>query len=119
MTALPVRGRACFPALEALLTRKTTTAAARPARVLPLATPRPPRAFLTVLLLLPLAACAVGPDFKKPAAPEAGDYTAKPLSTTVATDIPGGSAQHFIKGADIASDWWSLFHSQPLNDLIE
>src|SRR5208283_1927547 len=31
----------------------------------------------------------------------------------------GGQAQRFAKGADISADWWSLFHSEPLNDLIE
>ena len=32
--------------------------------------------------------------------------------------IAGGETQHFVKGADIAADWWTLFHSKPLNDLI-
>src|SRR5208283_683968 len=31
----------------------------------------------------------------------------------------GGQAQRFAKGADISADWWSLFHSEPLNELIE
>ncbi|MBI3677635.1 MAG: efflux transporter outer membrane subunit [Proteobacteria bacterium] len=71
------------------------------------------------LSCLLMAGCAVGPDFKKPAAPEVSDYTAQPLSTTVATDnIPGGEAQRFVMGGDIAADWWTLFHSAPLNELI-
>jgi NodT family efflux transporter outer membrane factor (OMF) lipoprotein len=71
------------------------------------------------LTLLLIAGCAVGPDFKKPAAPDVGDYTAAPLSTTAITpDVTGGEAQRFAQGADI-SDWWTLFHSQPLTDLIE
>ena len=41
------------------------------------------------------------------------------MTATVATAVPGGEAQHFAKGADIAADWWTLFHSKPLNDLIE
>jgi len=62
----------------------------------------------------------VGPDFKKPAAPDVGGYTAAPLSTTVATpNIPGGDAQRFAAGADIEADWWTLFHSGALNDLIQ
>lgn len=67
-----------------------------------------------------LAGCAVGPDFKRPAAPAAGDYTDHPLATTVTTtNIVGGEAQRFAKGGNIAGDWWTLFHSQPLNELIE
>lgn len=70
------------------------------------------------LLLVPLAGCAVGPDFKKPAAPSVADYRARPATTTTAADTPGGQAQRFAKGADISADWWTLFHSQPLSDLI-
>ena len=69
---------------------------------------------------LVLAGCAVGPDFEKPAAPDIGDYTAAPLSNTGATaNVPAGEAQRFTKGGDIPGDWWTLFHSAPLNQLIE
>src|SRR5580658_4634406 len=72
-----------------------------------------------ILSSLLLASCAVGPDFKKPAAPDVTDYVASPLSTTVATpDVVGGDAQQFVKAADISGDWWTLFHSQVLNDLV-
>jgi outer membrane protein TolC len=33
--------------------------------------------------------------------------------------VAGGAAQRFVTGEDIAGDWWTLFHSQPLNALIE
>ena len=66
------------------------------------------------------AGCAVGPNFKKPAAPSVTDYTATPLATTASTPrVTGGEAQRFTRGSDVAGDWWTLFHSQPLNDLIE
>jgi NodT family efflux transporter outer membrane factor (OMF) lipoprotein len=72
------------------------------------------------LTLMLLAGCAVGPDFKKPAAPDVRDYTAQPLSTTVTSkNVSGGEAQRFNPGADISADWWTLFHSQPLSSLIE
>jgi NodT family efflux transporter outer membrane factor (OMF) lipoprotein len=62
----------------------------------------------------------VGPNFKRPAAPAVSDYTGRPLSTTVtSTNVAGGEAQRFAKGTDIAGDWWTLFHSRPLNELIE
>lgn len=79
-------------------------------------------AFALALLpvLLQCAGCAVGPDFKKPAAPDVSAYTAQPLSTTVATpNVDGGVAQRFVDGLDISSDWWTLFHSKALDDLIE
>ena len=73
-------------------------------------------ALLAVLLT---AGCAVGPDFKHPAPPSVAGYGASPPAVTVVTpDIAGGEAQHFVTGADIAGDWWTLFHSQPLNDLV-
>ena len=78
----------------------------------------PSSLFLIAALLI--GGCAVGPDFKKPAAPTVSDYTASPLSsTTGATNAPGGEPQRFIKGGDIPADWWTLFHSKPLNELIE
>ncbi len=66
-----------------------------------------------------IASCAVGPNFKKPAAPDVSDYTAAPLASTASANVAGGQTQNFAKGADIAADWWSLFHSKPLNDLID
>jgi len=66
------------------------------------------------------SACVVGPNFKPPAAPAASGYTAKPPQTTEATPrVPGGDAQHFTSGAEIPADWWTLFHSRALNELIE
>src|ERR1700722_10598759 len=76
--------------------------------------------FVAALALLLIAACAVGPNFKRPAAPDVSDYTASPLSSTVATaKVSGGEAQRFAKASDISADWWALFHSAPLNELIE
>jgi len=75
---------------------------------------------LAALAGLWLAGCAVGPDFERPKPPTVSDYTAQPPATTVTTtNVAGGEAQHFAKGAEIAGDWWTLFHSEPLNALIE
>src|SRR6185312_16713219 len=76
--------------------------------------------FVAALGLLAIAGCAVGPNFKRPPAPAVADYTAQaPDSTAAAAQIAGGEAQHFRKGEDIAADWWTLFHSEPLNALID
>src|SRR5271170_854371 len=75
---------------------------------------------LAVLSCLLGAGCAVGPDYRKPAPPDVGAYTAQPLSTTAATpNVVGGEAQSFVAGGDISGDWWTLFHSRPLNALID
>jgi NodT family efflux transporter outer membrane factor (OMF) lipoprotein len=67
-----------------------------------------------------LAGCVAGPNFSRPDAPDVSDYTASPLTTTVASaNIAGGQAQRFTKGSDIPGDWWSLFHSKPLDELIK
>lgn len=67
-----------------------------------------------------LAGCTVGPDFMKPAEPEATGYAPWAPATTAATpNVIGGGAQHFAAGGDIPAQWWELFHSQPLNALIE
>ncbi len=66
-----------------------------------------------------LAGCAVGPNFKRPAAPDVGGYTPSPLLTTSgATNVVGGEPQRFVSGSDIPGEWWKLFHSKPLDDLV-
>lgn len=66
------------------------------------------------------AGCAVGPNFKRPAAPNVAGYTSTPPSATSGiANLPGGEAQQFVPSRDIPGDWWTLFHSTQLNDLIE
>jgi NodT family efflux transporter outer membrane factor (OMF) lipoprotein len=72
------------------------------------------------LALLITAGCAVGPNFKRPAAPNIPGYTPSlPSTTSSSPNVTGGEAQTFAQGRDIPGDWWTLFHSKPLNDLIE
>ena len=67
-----------------------------------------------------LAGCAVGPNFKRPAAPADESYTVRPLKSTPSTpNTAGGEAQRFVEGLEIPAKWWALFHSKPLNELIE
>jgi NodT family efflux transporter outer membrane factor (OMF) lipoprotein len=83
--------------------------------------PAPSRVFrgAFVPVVLTLAGCAAGPNFKPPAAPRASGYTAQSLTTTAATSgVAAGSAQRFEPGADIPGDWWTLFHSPSLDALI-
>jgi NodT family efflux transporter outer membrane factor (OMF) lipoprotein len=76
--------------------------------------------FLAIWALLLTAGCVVGPKFKKPPAPDVGGYTPTPITTTNTTpNVSGGEAQRLVDGKDIPGEWWDLFHSKPLDDLIE
>lgn len=77
------------------------------------------RGALAGVWLLALPGCAVGPDFHKPAPPAVSGYTQKPPADTDHAAAPGGAAQHFDTRKDISADWWTVFHSKPLNDLVE
>lgn len=67
-----------------------------------------------------LSACTVGPDFQRPTVPREAGYTAEKLAAqTSSAAIPGGAAQRFVEAQDIPGQWWSLFHSEQLNSLIE
>jgi NodT family efflux transporter outer membrane factor (OMF) lipoprotein len=71
--------------------------------------------------LCALAACAVGPNFKPPAAPT-GAATVRPsqfATATASAPLAGGEAQRFVDGLDIPGQWWTLFQSAQLNTLIE
>jgi len=71
-------------------------------------------------LLACLAACAVGPNFKRPAAPSASGYGSAPLQgQTASAEGTGGNAQHFVVGMDIPGQWWTLYQSAKLNHLID
>jgi len=68
-----------------------------------------------------LAACAVGPDYRAPAAPHTPGFAApgELPEVTAATEVAGGEPQHFATGADIPGQWWVLFKSPELTALIE
>jgi NodT family efflux transporter outer membrane factor (OMF) lipoprotein len=75
---------------------------------------------VAVAMALVTSGCTVGPDFDKPAAPVVTEYRNTPLpGETSSADTAAGEAQRFVKGMEISGDWWTLFHSKPLSDLIE
>lgn len=82
---------------------------------------------LGISVSLALSACALGPDFKAPAAPsqaiitppEAYSYTSTPLNEpTEASEGNAGAAQKLVAGEDIPAQWWAVFHSAELDALI-
>jgi NodT family efflux transporter outer membrane factor (OMF) lipoprotein len=78
---------------------------------------------LTVFAIVAASAfggCAVGPDFKRPAAPNVAGYTPEPLpGATASAETRGGEMQRFVPDLDIPGEWWMLFHSEALNRLID
>ena len=67
-----------------------------------------------------LSACAAGPNYKPPAAPQTTGYVAPGFAPlTASAPVPGGEAQRFVDGLDIPGQWWSLFKSPPLDALIK
>jgi NodT family efflux transporter outer membrane factor (OMF) lipoprotein len=59
----------------------------------------------------------VGPDFTRPAPPDAQRYTSTPLAlATVAAD---GKAQRFTPALNQQADWWRLFQSPELDAVMQ
>ena len=74
------------------------------------------------LLACVLVGCAVGPNFKEPPVPAAAGYVPpgdRLPATTASASVSGGEAQRFVQGLDIPGQWWKLFQSPELDELIE
>jgi NodT family efflux transporter outer membrane factor (OMF) lipoprotein len=79
-----------------------------------------PLAALFALGASTLGACMMGPDFRSPDPPRTGSYLAEDQpAELVAASIPGGEAQRIVQGLDIPGQWWAVFRSQPLDNLIQ
>jgi NodT family efflux transporter outer membrane factor (OMF) lipoprotein len=74
---------------------------------------------LSILAASLLPACAVGPDFHRPAAPPTAKYAAEQPEATVAASGEAGAAQRFVSGAQLPGRWWEAFQCAPLDDLVD
>jgi len=72
-------------------------------------------AILSLSIVLVLAGCSVGPDYKRPATPVPTAYTETPALPMADATIP---AQTYVQ-QDIPAAWWQAFHSDALNALIQ
>jgi NodT family efflux transporter outer membrane factor (OMF) lipoprotein len=63
-----------------------------------------------------LSACAAGPDFRQPASPSTSRLTPQALGAIAAAD---GAQQKYVQGLDISGQWWTLFRSKALKNLVE
>ena len=82
--------------------------------------PRPIAAALATVLAGSLAACSFEPPLRVPQAPpDKTPYTAgASIKQTVAPGGPAGHAQEIEYGKELHEDWWKLFHSTALDELI-
>jgi NodT family efflux transporter outer membrane factor (OMF) lipoprotein len=71
--------------------------------------------------LVMLNAGCTGPNFHRPEAPKSAGYapSSLPTETASAAGVSGGESQHFAPASDIRWQWWTLFESPALNELIE
>ncbi|HKW82080.1 MAG TPA: efflux transporter outer membrane subunit [Casimicrobiaceae bacterium] len=66
-----------------------------------------------------VSGCMVGPEFRQPDAPAATRFTETPLpAETASAPGPAGATQRFVEGRDLPAQWWTLFHSDPLDRLV-
>jgi len=75
-----------------------------------------------LIAALSMAGCAVGPNFETPVvqgAASAPGYTPAPQPSQTAS-APGtaGASQRFVDAQDLPAQWWTVFHSEPLDRLI-
>ena len=76
-------------------------------------------AFVVTAIAL-ASGCAVGPDFERPKPPAVERFTPRELpEQTASIANPGGEAQRFLVGQEVPSQWWTLFRSEPLNQLVD
>ena len=77
-------------------------------------------ALLWTAAVLLMSGCAAGPDFVRPAKPDAVSYTPEPLpKSTASVPVIGGEVQTFSEAENIPRQWWTLFQSPALNKLVE
>jgi NodT family efflux transporter outer membrane factor (OMF) lipoprotein len=64
-----------------------------------------------------LASCAVGPNFHRPQPPGASGYL-HPSSDTAPVKTEAQDVQNVSPGAELAGQWWQLFHSPQLDEVV-
>ncbi len=67
-----------------------------------------------------LAACApVGPNYKPAELQQVQSFAAAPATAqTASADSAFGAAQRYAPGGAVPADWWELFNSKPMDELV-
>jgi NodT family efflux transporter outer membrane factor (OMF) lipoprotein len=79
-------------------------------------TPRAAAPAFGLFIAAALSSCAVGPNFHRPAAPADTGYEATPASTAAIGSA--ADTQHLVAELKIPDQWWSLFQSPKLDQLV-
>jgi NodT family efflux transporter outer membrane factor (OMF) lipoprotein len=78
------------------------------------------RKYSAIFLSALLASCAVGPDYQAPETPKTHSYTSSPLpKQTVEIRGQEEKTQEFTYQQHLCRQWWTVFESERLNQLIE
>src|ERR1700691_5835087 len=75
------------------------------------------RRIFSIAAACTLASCAVAPNFHQPKPPETSDYL-HPTSDTAPVQAQAQDVQHVTQGAELAGEWWQLFHSPQLDEVV-
>jgi len=77
----------------------------------------PPWRMLSIAAAAALASCAVGPNFHRPNPPDTSSYL-HPSSDTAPVQPQAQDVQNISPGAALAGEWWQLFHSAQLDEVV-
>src|SRR6202034_454489 len=77
----------------------------------------PPAGPNMLVCALSVGGCAVGPNFTRPTAPAAARYTGDTSRGEDAT--ASDAAQHIALGREIEGNWWALFRSDAIDQLVK
>src|SRR5882762_1327463 len=72
---------------------------------------------IVLACILGLAGCAMGPNFTRPTAPAAARYTGDTLGGEGA--FASDTVQHIALGREIEGNWWTLFRSDAIDQLVK
>ena len=72
-----------------------------------------------LIAALAFGGCAVGPDFRAPAAPQTAGFTEALPQTTVSAAVPTGDAQRFLEDSPVPARWWREFGNPELDRRVE
>src|ERR1700691_796162 len=75
------------------------------------------RRIIGIAAVSALASCAVGPNFHQPKPPDTSGYL-HPTSDTAPVQAQAQDVQHVSPGAELTGEWWQLFHSPQLDEVV-
>src|SRR5262249_33846612 len=81
---------------------------------------KPRRVLISVVALLTVAGCELGPDFHPLVAPQEAGYAPGAADTvTASAPVAAGVSQRTIIGKDVVGNWWASFGSRQLNAFVD